>query len=70
MTKKFIGRSKSIQTKYGKMHKVGISQKDFDENAKNGWLNVLIKFNKEGNAYLEIDDWQPTKTEPANDMPF
>lgn len=76
MEKKYIGRSRSLETKYGKMHKVGISRSDFDKYAKNDWLNVLIKFSKEGNAYLELDEYQPKKGESdswnknPNDVPF
>lgn len=75
MTKKqFVGRSKTIETKFGKMHKVGISAEDYNKFNKNGWLNVIVKFSKEGNVYLELDEWQPKaedkKVPYPDDIPF
>ena len=57
--KKFIGIVKVIETKFGPLAKVGISKADFDKHQVNGWVNFMIKTNKEGKMYLEVDDWKP-----------
>jgi hypothetical protein len=56
---KFIGIVKNIETKYGTLTKISISEKDFRENQKNGWVNAVLKTSKEGKPYLQIDEFQP-----------
>lgn len=35
------------------------SFKDFiEENANNGWVNLVIKKSQKGTYYIEIDDWK------------
>lgn len=75
--RKFFGRVKTIETKFGELVKISFSRKDFEDNEKNGWVNCIFKTGKNGQKYLEIDTWEPTKapanaehTEPNDDMPF
>lgn len=67
MSKKFVGNVKVINTKFGEMLKISISEKDFQECQKNGWLNMLFKKTKDGRYYLENDDWTPEKAEPSHE---
>lgn len=74
--KTFIGNVKVIQTKYGEMVKIGISQKDFEKYQKNGWVNAIVK-TKDGKGWMELDTFEPKKQQPAqasipdaNDLPF
>lgn len=80
--KQFIGNVKEIETKFGKMIKIGINETDFVKHLKNGWVNMILKQNKEGKYYLEVDTWEkpgtpfkPTTPEPVEthdpgDLPF
>jgi hypothetical protein len=66
MSKKFVGNVKVINTKFGEMVKISISEKDFQENQKNGWVNAVLKKSKEGKYYLELDEWTPEKKESSH----
>lgn len=75
--KQFIGNVKEITTKYGTMLKIGISEREFVQHIKNGWVNMVLKQNKEGKHYLEVDAFEPkAKVETVevidlgNDLPF
>jgi hypothetical protein len=69
MDKKFIGRVQQIQTKYGEMVKIGIPEKEFVQHIKNGWVNMVLKKNKEGKMYLEIDDFEPKEKRETSHTP-
>lgn len=46
---------KAIQTKYGEIIKVGINtEKIFENQINNGWVNFDIKKSKTGTLYAEI----------------
>jgi len=66
MSKKFVGNVKVINTQYGELIKIGISQQDFEKYQKNGWVNCLLKKGKEGKYYLELDEFVPEKKETGH----
>lgn len=50
---------KNIATKYGTIIKLGINKDSLLENEfKNGWLNLDIKQNREGEWYATIDNYK------------
>ena len=85
--KVFVGNAKAKENKFGgKEVVIGLQQKDLDTlqqhlNGK-GWVNVVLKSNKEGKPYLQIDTWVPkakttsapagaeSNDEPEQDLPF
>lgn len=60
---------KAIQTKYGKLLKIGINVEKIKENpTNNDWFNVIIKRGKDTNKpYLEIDNFKPDKKEEQSE---
>lgn len=44
-----------------------------EENEKNGWVNLVIKRNREGKYYIEVDTFDPklgAKNKNTNESPF
>lgn len=69
---KFIGRVKTIPTKYGDLIKISLGPKDL-ENVKNGWINMILKKSKEGQYYLVEDVYEkksPEIDKKKIDLPF
>jgi hypothetical protein len=60
----FIGKAEKKQTQYGEITKVGLTTADLDKLRDNlsekGWVNFVIKEGKNGNPYLQIDNWKPS----------
>jgi len=65
----FLGSSKSVETKYGSIIKVGYSREDLEymlENLNdNGWINTEIKQTKEGKPYCVVDNYKPSASASA-----
>lgn len=69
---KFIGRVKTIQTKYGDMIKISLGPKDLEQ-VKNGWINMILKKSKEGSYYLVEDTYEKKDSDSPKkniDLPF
>lgn len=60
----FIGKAEKKQTQYGEFTKVGLTTADLDKLRDNlsdkGWVNIVIKDGKNGNPYVQIDNWKPS----------
>lgn len=60
----FIGKAEKKQTQYGEFTKVGLTKADLDKLQENlsekGWVNIVIKDGKNGNPYVQIDNWKPS----------
>jgi len=68
--RKYIGRIKTQETKYGEIITVSLGPKDFqllqaDRNEK-GWVMFDLKNTKEGGYYGEIAPQFKAKAQPAN----
>lgn len=62
----FVGKVKTIQTKFGEMVGLGLSQQDREKleqyTNQEGWCNILIMTNREGKKYATIDTYSIGKT--------
>jgi hypothetical protein len=68
--RKYIGRVKTQETKYGEIITVSLGPKDFqllqaDRNEK-GWVMFDLKSTKEGGYYGEIAPQFKAKAQPTN----
>ena len=81
---------KSITTQYGVINKISFGPQDFEKlaAAKNdaGWCNLEILTGRDGNPYMQIDNFKPTaqgggggnsapsapvnQAAPSDDLPF
>jgi hypothetical protein len=70
--KQFVGFTKVVETKFGKMFKLGLKQDNLDLLKQNigdgGWVNVIVTESKDGKGMAYIDDWKPTAKK--NDLDF
>ena len=41
----------------------------FKNHTKNGWLNLTIMRSREGNLYVEVDTWEPSKQQEQAPAP-
>ena len=60
----FIGKVEKKQTQYGELTKISLNTADLDKIKENmnekGWINIVMKEGKNGNPYLQIDNWKPS----------
>lgn len=76
--KVFFGKVDKKQTQYGELIKLGFSKDDLIKMQQNlnekGWVNIVLKTNKEGKSYMEKDTYQPRNNSGGNnqgdDLPF
>lgn len=78
----FIGKVEKKETKFGEMIKISLGAADIKKLSENlnekGWINLVMKNGKNGNSYIEVDNWKPTapkSPEPIgfdgqDDLPF
>ena len=63
-TKVYVGKAKSVQTKFGAITKLSFGPNDFEKLAeyKNaaGWVNLEILQGRDGSPYAQIDTFKPT----------
>lgn len=68
MEKIFVGRTQSIETKYGEIIKLGLKHDDLvlmeQHMNAGGWVNLNICTSSSGNKYTEIDQFKPKKQDP------
>lgn len=68
--KVFFGKVDKKQTQYGELIKLGFSKDDLIKMQQHlnekGWINIVVKTNKEGKSYMEKDDYQPKGNQNAN----
>ena len=64
MSKIYVGKTKSVTTKFGAITKVSFGPSDFEKlnDAKNaaGWVNLEMLTGRDGTPYLQIDNFKPT----------
>jgi hypothetical protein len=70
--KKYVGKGKIVGV-YGNI-KIGLKYESLKPNEK-GYCNLIIGKMKEKDKYnneytVWIDEWEPSKTEQAGDIPF
>ena len=60
----FVGKVEKKQTQYGELTKISLNTTDLDKIKENmnekGWVNIVMKDGKNGNPYLQIDNWKPS----------
>lgn len=69
----YVGTGKAIQTQYGELLKISLTEDDVEtlkENFSNGWVNLNVNKRREPSKkgathYLVIDDWKPEKQDKA-----
>jgi hypothetical protein len=82
----YVGKAKSITTKFGQITKLSFGPNDFEKlnEHKNaaGWVNLEILSGRDGNPYAQIDNFKPTaqggapkaapvnQEAPSDDLPF
>lgn len=68
--KVFFGKVDKKQTQYGELIKLGFSKDDLIKMQQNlnekGWINIVLKTNKDGKSYMEKDDYQPKGNQNTN----
>lgn len=68
--KVFFGKVDKKQTQYGELIKLGFSKDDLIKMQQNlnekGWINIVVKTNKDGKSYMEKDDYQPKVNQNTN----
>lgn len=73
----YIGRLEAKENKFGGIEtNISFGPKDWEKLGINctEWKNLVLKTNKEGKPYLELNTWQPKQAETAvsseEELPF
>lgn len=70
----FIGKVEKKETKFGEMIKISLGAADIKKLSENlnekGWINLVMKNGKNGNSYIEVDNWKPTAQAPKSPEPI
>jgi len=78
-TKIYCGNGRVVETKFGNMMKLSLTEEDvkrLQENLKDGWVNIDVKKRKEPSKggtthYLEVNTFQKEeKKEEPSSSPF
>jgi hypothetical protein len=69
----YIGKVEAKENKFGGVEtNISFGPKDWEKLGINcaEWKNFVLKSNKEGKPYLELNTWQPKQAAAEESLPF